>query len=422
MVDVTWCWRPACRRRLRWVGIALMLNACSLSGMLRQDTVRIERELATARERGAYRCAAQALARAEEQLNLMHHALDQGDDARARSHHDAASAAADLAVARSDPAVCLEGGGPDRDADGVADMVDECPDEPEDHDQFEDTNGCPDPDNDGDSVLDVVDRCPDRPGRPQDNGCPAADRDGDGIADVADRCPDAPEDRDGIADDDGCPEERSGDFDGDGVVDDADRCIAEPEDKDLFQDEDGCPDPDNDGDTILDMVDACPLQPGSAANHGCPVVDRDGDGINDGSDSCPDIPGRFSGGCPRRVLVVKTETRIGIQEPIKFAANAATIRGDLSYEVIAQVGSVMKSNPQIKVAIESHTDSVGPADDNLRLSDRRARAVLLALVAQGIARERLEAIGYGESRPIASNKTRAGRAANQRVEFLIVSR
>jgi outer membrane protein OmpA-like peptidoglycan-associated protein len=80
----------------------------------------------------------------------------------------------------------------------------------------------------------------------------------------------------------------------------------------------------------------------------------------------------------------------------------------------------MKSNPTIKVTIEGHTDSVGPADYNLRLSDARANSVRDALIERDVAADRMEAIGYGESKPIASNRSRKGRAANRRVEFKIV--
>jgi outer membrane protein OmpA-like peptidoglycan-associated protein len=81
----------------------------------------------------------------------------------------------------------------DRDSDGIADDRDECPDEPEDADQFEDENGCPDPDNDRDGVNDPEDQCDDQPedadGLQDEDGCPEEDADGDGVADTGDRCP-----------------------------------------------------------------------------------------------------------------------------------------------------------------------------------------------------------------------------------------
>jgi len=80
-------------------------------------------------------------------------------------------------------------GCPDGDGDGVADDVDRCPAEPEDVDQFEDTDGCVDPDNDGDGVLDGGDRCPLEVGVAANEGCPDPDGDGDGIVDRLDNCP-----------------------------------------------------------------------------------------------------------------------------------------------------------------------------------------------------------------------------------------
>ena len=99
---------------------------------------------------------------------------------------------------------------PDRDADGVPDVLDRCPDVPEDRDGFEDSDGCPDDDNDQDGIPDVRDKCPlereDVDGYLDDDGCPDPDNDRDGIPDSMDRCPNEPEDIDGVEDFDGCPE------------------------------------------------------------------------------------------------------------------------------------------------------------------------------------------------------------------------
>ncbi|HEX5656824.1 MAG TPA: transporter, partial [Polyangiales bacterium] len=121
----------------------------------------------------------------------------------------------------------------DRDHDGIKDKDDQCKDDPEDKDNFEDSNGCPDPDNDGDGILDVNDKCPneaeDKDGFQDEDGCPDPDNDGDGILDASDKCPDEAEDRDGFEDEDGCPDP---DNDGDGVLDVNDKCPNEAEDKD----------------------------------------------------------------------------------------------------------------------------------------------------------------------------------------------
>ncbi len=199
----------------------------------------------------------------------------------------------------------------DADGDGIQDRDDQCPEEPEDFDEYKDTDGCPDLDNDGDGIPDEMDGCPMEPedddGFEDRDGCPEDDNDNDGIVDTRDRCPMNPEDMDGFEDTDGCPDL---DNDGDGVADKMDRCPDEPEDKDGFEDTDGCPDIDNDGDTILDADDACPNSAGKAntmnrAKHGCPENDTDKDGILDDDDQCPTDPEDRDGfedddGCPDR--------------------------------------------------------------------------------------------------------------------------
>jgi outer membrane protein OmpA-like peptidoglycan-associated protein len=99
----------------------------------------------------------------------------------------------------------------DTDHDGLADPVDQCPEEPEDRDSFEDEDGCPDLDNDQDRVRDADDRCPlvpeDRDGFEDEDGCPDPDNDGDGILDGVDQCPNDAEIVNGVDDEDGCPDE-----------------------------------------------------------------------------------------------------------------------------------------------------------------------------------------------------------------------
>ena len=198
----------------------------------------------------------------------------------------------------------------DRDADGVPDDRDECPDLAEDRDGIQDEDGCPEDDADGDGILDAQDACPLVPGvwwnDPKKNGCPAPDTDGDGVPDPVDACPAVK----GVHSDDpkknGCPAETQ-DRDKDGIPDDADRCPDQPEDKDGTEDFDGCPDPDDDGDGIPDKEDACPKEKGEPSTdptrNGCPNPDRDGDTYDNEKDQCPDQAEVFNGvkdddGCP----------------------------------------------------------------------------------------------------------------------------
>jgi len=82
----------------------------------------------------------------------------------------------------------------------------------------------------------------------------------------------------------------------------------------------------------------------------------------------------------------------------------------------------MKDNPKIKVEIQGHTDSVGPDDFNLKLSQWRAESVRKYLIGRGITEDRMDPKGYGENVPIADNRTDAGRSQNRRVEFVITAR
>ena len=118
---------------------------------------------------------------------------------------------------------------------------------------------------------------------------------------------------------------------------------------------------------------------------------------------------------------VIAEHQIEIKEKINFETNGSAIKGGTSFEILDQVAAVLKSNPNLKVVVEGHTDDVGAADYNLRLSDDRANSVRKALLDRGIEKKRLEAVGFGEAKPIASNKSSKGRAENRRVEFKIVN-
>ncbi len=226
--------------------------------------------------------------------------------------------------------------------------------------------------------------------------CRPKDRDGDAIWDHEDKCPDEPEDYDGHLDEDGCPDY---DRDKDLIEDSQDLCPDEPEDRDDFQDEDGCPDNDNDGDGIVDKDDACPNEPETMNGY----LDTDG---------CPD-----SG--PSGVDIARDQ--IVINEKILFDTGRSSIKR-VSHGILNAVVAVLADYPKIQVRIEGHTDSQGGASTNQRLSERRASSVRKYLISQGVEEGRLTAKGFGEDKPIDTNRTRSGRANNRRVEFHITDR
>lgn len=102
---------------------------------------------------------------------------------------------------------------------------------------------------------------------------------------------------------------------------------------------------------------------------------------------------------------------------ILFDVNQATIKSE-SYGVINEIANMMKEHKDLKFNIEGHTDSDGAEDYNLSLSEKRAAAVKTALVELGIAGNRLQTAGKGESVPVADNSTAEGKANNRRVEFI----
>jgi outer membrane protein OmpA-like peptidoglycan-associated protein len=181
------------------------------------------------------------------------------------------------------------------------------------------------------------------------------------------------------------------DSDGDGVVDKDDAAPEEPEDEDGFQDGDGRPEPDNDG-----------------------------DGIPDDDDECPELSGEPDReGCPARTYVQIEGGQVYIFGKVRFRTGSDEI-DQRSEPLLDQVAQALHANPQVaKVRIEGHTDNVGDQAQNQKLSEDRAAAVRKALIARGIDAGRLEARGYGDSRPAAPNRTKAGRTKNRRVEFII---
>ncbi|MDZ7317510.1 MAG: OmpA family protein [candidate division KSB1 bacterium] len=261
----------------------------------------------------------------------------------------------------------------DLDRDGIEDKYDLDPQHPEDVDGFQDNDGAPDPDNDN-----------------------------DGIPDIRDKSPNEPEDHDGFQDSDGIPDP---DNDGDKIPDKDDKCANEPEDFDGFEDFDGCPDLDNDKDGIPDSLDQCPNWPEDFNNY------QDEDGCPDSKPEPAPEPETTSDPAPIQIgqnIILKG---------ITFEPASSNLTPE-SYAILNALAQQLLQYPRIEIEIQGHTDSIGEADANLRLSERRANTVRMYLIEQGINPGRLQAVGYGETRPIASNTTKQGRAANRRIEFV----
>jgi outer membrane protein OmpA-like peptidoglycan-associated protein len=280
------------------------------------------------------------------------------------------------------------GHGRDSDRDGVKDSEDKCPDTP--RGALVDASGCP-LDSDGDHVPDGLDQCPNTPsGATVDaRGC-AADSDGDGIPDGVDRCANTP--AGAKVDDAGCPI----DSDKDGVPDGLDQC------------------PDTPAGTQVDA-------------RGC-SVDSDNDGVMDDKDLCPNTQAGVkvdSDGCPITLTEKETELldkgRITTRE-IHFETAKWDILPE-SQPVLDDIGKILIQWPKLKIEVGGHCDARGADAYNLDLSQKRAQSVLDYLVQKfpQIPREQYEAKGYGESKPVASNKTVEGMAKNRRVEFKVLN-
>jgi len=229
------------------------------------------------------------------------------------------------------------------------------------------------------------------------------DRDNDGILDTEDQCPDVA----GLASLKGCP-----DHDGDGIADINDKCP----DMAGTAKYSGCPIPDTDKDAINDEEDRCPNLAGVARYNGCPVPDTDGDGVNDEEDKCISVAGPVSNsGCP--VIEEAIIQRVNIAAKNIFFATGSAKLLPKSFPKLNDVVKIMQDDKTLMLDIEGHTDITGTAEKNQLLSENRAAAVKTYLVSKGVDESRLKSQGFGADKPIADNKTAAGKARNRRVEM-----
>jgi outer membrane protein OmpA-like peptidoglycan-associated protein len=360
-----------------------------------------------------------------------------------------------------DPGPKEYNGCPDRDGDKIIDRLDECPDQP----GLADFKGCPDRDNDG--VPDKDDDCPDEAGVKDLKGCP--DRDEDGIADKDDECPDNA----GPAELKGCP-----DKDGDGLPDHKDECPDTPGLLEL----NGCPDKDGDG--VADYKDRCPEKPGPASNEGCPevklkLIDENGNVIavaiqdKEGLFRFTQLPAdekamfiiegedtdnlrivkvvgpsgiiknafKDDNGKIYRFVQLKPELNTMKKEEAKdvviklnkeeeeilkkafdnleFETAKAIIR-ESSLASLDELAALLQKKPSWRLKISGHTDNQGKPATNMQLSKNRALAVKNYLMTKGISEDRFKVEWFGQTKPIADNKTPEGRQKNRRVEMLII--
>lgn len=201
------------------------------------------------------------------------------------------------------------------------------------------------------------------------------------------------------------------DTDKDGIVDSKDSCPTVAG-LTAFA---GCPDTDGDG--LADKDDACPNVAGLTALAGCP--DTDGDGITDLKDKCPTVAGvAEEKGCPKvdeAIMKKAAKSAKGV-----YFESAKDVIKKESIDDMDVLASILKADESLDCTIEGHTDNAGKPENNLVLSQKRADACKIYLVNKGIAGERLTSKGFGDTVPVADNKTTAGKAQNRRVEFKLI--
>lgn len=164
---------------------------------------------------------------------------------------------------------------------------------------------------------------------------------------------------------------------------------------------------------------ATPAKPASApAPAPAPAAtsdDNDGDGVRNSADACPDTPAGAKVDARGCVDVAKV-----VLKGVSFAVASATLRPEAT-PTLGSVAAALIANPGLRIEVQGHSDAQGDPARNMTLSERRAQAVKSFLVKEGIAADRISVKGFGQTQPVASNATAAGRADNRRVEFRIVA-
>ena len=256
----------------------------------------------------------------------------------------------------------------------VPDDKDKCPNEPEDADQFDDEDGCPEADNDKDGISDLNDACPnaaeDGQGKRPKDGCPSTTEDSRRrrrqrhhrqVSSTSPRTATTSRTKTVVSDPDN---------DADGIPDNFDNCPNDAEDPDGFEDEDGCPDPDNDKDGFLDAADRCPTAGRDAERH----------------QGRRRLPGSGRRGRAAGSGAHRADERVG------FVSRGGKLQvKDSSAKFVNLVALIMKGHPEIaKVRIEVHAEGVGQTE-----TQKRADAVRDFLVSKGVDAARLVPVGAG---------------------------
>ncbi len=171
---------------------------------------------------------------------------------------------------------------------------------------------------------------------------------------------------------------------------------------------------DYDGDGVPNDRDQCPNTPAGVAvdEVGCPL-DSDGDGVPDYRDKCPGTPLGTKVDADGCDIIENITIDLKVEE---FDFNSAELRPPMKDALDNLADTIQRSRGEEMITIVGHTDSVGPAEYNQGLSERRAQSAADHLISRGIDADRVTVKGEGETNPIADNGTAEGRAINRRIE------